>query len=617
MSERVVVLRYPAPSEVAASPSASTVALALDGSRSAVGLSGRITDPTLFRDIILAMDELRASDLRYKGRDRSAYLAYLAKQGKKVTHAVWEAQKQYLEMQYGDRRLRPRGLDPVLTVDPDELSIEVFSRDESAWARVAFANDLFAGRAAACGTATVDLSEAVVESIARVRTYQPLALQVGAGRSGAGAPREVELPDEWLRGFLQVQSAATLPAAVVSLAPIDLYDVLHVIRLRRARQAPRGLRFELVPGRRPRIVIEPWEVVIEAHGEPFRGPSARVARTYGRQRLLTLARALPHLKRVHVHLLGAGLPSFWVLDHGLARMTVALTSWSESAWSSAASFDALTPPATVAGGVDLVARAVSLLIERGPRRLEELSGALGVRNEEARNALRRACLRGQVLFDLDRGQYRPRMLLAEPVDDQGIRYASPREAAAHRLLGDRAAGAEPRADVLLTKVHLRAGEGTDIEGEIREKTTQRAYHPRFSIDLEERVTDAWCNCPTFLASGLREGPCEHMIALYVFRERAARDAERLRETPEGRRLVRAETRTLLRRDAGGRQVVHRVSLDDQVVRIATSEAAAGRPLGEPRHARTWYDSDADARDAYFARLDALAADGFIDTGAQA
>jgi hypothetical protein len=552
------------------------------------------------------------------------------KQGKKASAAIWEAQKHFLDAQYGEARERPRGLDPVLTVDPDELSIEVFSKDESAYARLALANDGFEGRAAASGTAACDLSEAVTDRLLRVRTYQPLELDVGTSLTGtsltgtsltgtslpgagsAGAPREIELPDDWLRGFLQVQSAATLPAAVASLRAIDLYDVLFALRTRKAKKAPRALRFELVPEMRPRIVIEPWEMSIECHAEPYAGSRPRVVRMYGRQRLLALARALPHVRGVRVHLLGPGLPSFWVLDMGAARLTVALTSWSESKWAGTASFDALMPGS---GRGEDAARAVASLRTHGPLPLADIARDLGLPPDEARVALQRACLRGQVLFDVDRQRYRPRALLAEPVDDAAIRYGSPREALAHRLLGDPAGGAVAMGEVRVTKLHVIVGEGQQVEGEIDDRQLQRTFSPRFTLDLEGQVTDAWCNCPTYLRSKLREGPCEHMIALYVRSKREAAEAERLRSTPEGRMRVRAETRTLTRRDRDGRRTSFRVSLDDRLVRIAVQEAGPGEPLGDPRHQRTWYDNDSEAREAYFERLDRLAAQGFIDTEA--
>lgn len=609
MSDRVVLLKYPSPSEVASTPRDSRIRLALDAGRADVGFTGRVTNPELFRDALLCAIDLRDSDLRYRGRDRTAYLAYLMKQGKKASAAIWEAQKSFLDAQYSDDTTRPRGLDPVLTVDPDELSLEVFSRDESAWARLAFDNGMFADRTAACGTAACDLPDAVVQRILRIRTYQPLELEAGTGLAGAPAPREIDLPDEWLRGFLQVQSAATLPAAVAQLRAIDLYDVLYTLRVKKAKQAPRALRFELVPGQRPRMILEPWEIAIECHGEPYRGSSPRVARVFGRQRLLALGRALPHLKSARVHLLGAGLPSFWVLDLGAVRLTVALTSWSESKWAGASSFDALMPGGE---GADAT-RAVAVLQAQGPSSLAAVATQLGVRPEEARVVLQRACLRGQVLFDVDRQVYRPRALLSEPVDDGAIRYGSPREALAHRLLGDgktRAVG-----DVRVTKLHVIVGEGMEVEGEIRDQQLQRTFSPRFALDLEGQVGEAWCNCATYLRSGLREGPCEHMIALYIHQKREAAEAERLRTTPEGRLMVRAETRTLQRREIDGGQTSHRLSLDDRVVRIVSQDAPPGQPLGDARHQRTWFDSDAEAREAYFSRLDTLAGQGFIDTDA--
>lgn len=608
MTARVLPLRYHGPSEVIASPTASRIHFALESSR-AVGVTGRVNDAELFRDALLTAVAVRESDLRYKGRDRAAYLAYLMKQGKKATKAIWEAQKSFLDGAFADETPRPRGLDPLVTVDPDEVSFEVFSRDESAYARLAFDNDMFDARTAAHGTSLADLSPGLIEQVERIRTYQPLDLEATslakAPPTVATGDREINLPDEWLRGFLQVQSAATLPGTSLELLPIDFYNMLFTMRTRRAKKPPRGLRFELRPGAKPRIVLEPWEIAIEAHGEPYAGPSPRIVRLFGRQRLLSLARALPHLKRVRVHLLGAGLPSFWVLDMGAARMTVALTSWAESKWGSAASFDALMPRSDDSAAVDAV---VGALHKAGPLALPDLAAAVNTSPVDARAALQRACLRGQVLFDRDRNTYRPRAILQQPVDESAIRYGSPREAAAHRLLS-------AEGSVKVTKLHLVAGEGTEISGEVEDQQARRTFLPRFTADLEGQVREAWCNCPTYQRSAMREGPCEHMIALYLFQKRSAADAERLRLTPEGRKLVRAETRTLVHRDSSGKQTRYRVTLDDKVMRVEASEAPSGQPLGEPRFQRLWFDSDSQARDAYFARLDRLATEGFIDTDA--
>lgn len=611
MTARVIELKYPGPSEVVASPTDARLAIALDAART-VGLHGRVKEAELFRDALLTAVAVRESDLRYKGRDRAAYLAFLMKKGKKATKAIWEAQKSFLDGAFADETPRPRGLDPILTVDPDEVSLEVFSRDESAYARLALASDMFEGRGAAHGTTLADFSPTVVEQIERIRTYQPLELDAATKRDekagkGTAAPaaREIDLPDSWLRGFLQVQSAATLPATTLELAAVDFYNVLFTLKTRKAKKPPRGLRFELVPGMKPRLVLEPWEIAIECHGAPYAGNAPRIVRIYGRQRLLSLARALPHVQKVRVHLMGAGLPSFWVLEMGAARLTVALTSWAESKWGSAASFDALMPKDEDTRLVDGV---VGALQKKGPLPLAAVAEAVGKSTTETRAALQRASLQGQAIFDPSRGTYRPRALLAAPIEESRIRYGSPREAIAHRLL-------DAKDGVAITKLHDRGSEGLEIHGTVADEHARRSFAPHFTVDAEGQVREAWCNCPTYQRSAMREGPCEHMIALFVFQRRTAEEAERLRQTPEGRKLVRAETRTFVRRDEAGAQVRHRVTLDERAVRIETNEANAGQPLGEPRFQRLWFDTDADARDAYFRRLDRLATEGFIDTDA--
>jgi hypothetical protein len=251
---------------------------------------------------------------------------------------------------------------------------------------------------------------------------------------------------------------------------------------------------------------------------------------------------------------------------------------------------------------------VSALHASGPLALPDLAAKVGATQNEARAALQRACLRGLVLFDRDRERYRPRAILSKPVDESTIRYGSAREAAAHRLL-------ETAGSVKITKLHLVAGEGTEISGEVLDQHARRSFAPRFTTDPEGQVREAWCNCPTYQRSAMREGPCEHMIALFVFQRRAAEEVERQRLTPDGRKLVRAETRTFVRRDADGRQTRFRITLDDRVVRVVRAAAPPGEPLGEPRFQRLWFDTDAEAREAYFARLDRLSTEGFIDTDA--
>ena len=74
------------------------------------------------------------------------------------------------------------------------------------------------------------------------------------------------MPLRWLRAFGQMQAASLLAADRFELAPIDLYNVLLTLRMQKAKTAPRGLRYELVPGEPPRLVLEPWDLVVRGTG---------------------------------------------------------------------------------------------------------------------------------------------------------------------------------------------------------------------------------------------------------------------------------------------------------------------------------------------------------------
>ncbi|MFO0600691.1 MAG: SWIM zinc finger family protein [Myxococcaceae bacterium] len=603
---RDVKVQYAGPSVLQAGEGKAQVTLSLDGSRGTVGVRGTVKAPALFRDALMTAFDVLGSDLRYKRKDLATYLAYLTKQGKKANKEIWEAQKAFLEQQLGNEEKPQHVLEPVLTVNPDEISLEVFSRDESSYARLSLPSELFDGREAAHGSATLNVDEQFIARFERMRSWQPVALEA-TSRSDASQAQTRQVPWAWLRNFVQVQSAATLPAAVAELAPIDLYNLLFVLRTRAARKPPRGLRFELVPGYQPRLVIEPFDIVLECHGPVYSGKVPRVVRIFGRQRLMSLMRALPHVKSVKVHLLGAGLPVFWALDFGPGRgsLTVGYTGWTDSGWSSASAFDALMPPASA----ELLAqRAWSVLNSKGPTTFDAMVKELNASAKDVRGALQLECLKGRVLYDLVKGQYRPRQLLDAPIDVSLIRFAGEREKLAHRLLGD---GTEKgTGSVKLTRVHDLGSEGTELVGEVEDLEARRTFTTSFTLDPEGRVRGASCTCLHFKRSGTREGPCEHLLALRIFHQRRAQHDEALRLTPEGRALIRAETRTWVRRE-GSREMVYRVSLDDKLVRVLW-----GLRSEEPRQQRTWFDSDGQARDAYFARLDSLAKDGFIDADSQ-
>src|SRR5262245_55798061 len=127
---------------VVGSDGAMRVVVPTDGERD-IDLAARLERPGVVRDALRAMGEVLASGLRRRPSDRADYLAYLIARGKGVTKQVWDAQKEYLALQYGaaTRHGAAAGhedpLDPVLSVAADAVRLEVLSRDESTYAQLA------------------------------------------------------------------------------------------------------------------------------------------------------------------------------------------------------------------------------------------------------------------------------------------------------------------------------------------------------------------------------------------------------------------------------------------------------------------------------------------------
>jgi hypothetical protein len=581
---------------VTAADGAMRVVIATDARHGALELHARLHRPGVARDALLAMGDVLASDLGRRPTDRADYLAYLIARGKGVSKQVWDAQKEYLALRYSAAAKQAEPLDPVLTVGPDALRLEVMSRDESAYAQLvlrrpaALVDAQHPGDAGgAHGTTHVDLAGALA-AIARIRSYRPTTLELAPGAQPVERTRAVPL--RWLRAFGQMQAASLLAADRFELSPIDLYNVLLSLRLRKARTAPRGLRYELVPGEPPRLVLEPWDLVVRSTGEPYRGAQPRVIRTWGRARLNLLARVLPHARRLTVAVAGPGLPATYVVDLGDATLALALSGWTDAGWAGISTFDLLAADDDPRG-VDAAVAALAT-----PMTDAALADQLGRPRAEVRRTLLAGLAQLRIGHDLATGEMFARSLTATPVPATTLRFRDAREAAAHRLLGE--AGA-----VTLTKVHDRGSEGRSIEGQVVDARAHRTFYPSFTIDPESRTSAATCTCSAVRRAGIKEGPCEHMIALRVRYAREQARLEAARNTPEGRALISAETRVLMRRTARGAEL-YRVSLDGRSV---TARFGIGEAL---RMQRLRFDTVSDARTAYFERLTELAEKGYLD-----
>ena len=306
------------------------LSLAPNLAREPVAFDAPLLQPLRFREAISALHDVVISDLRFKPRDKTAYeewkkiersrVASLRQQtyqeAKKELRArheepvpadlerqfehcrsqYWEARQKYSNyLRQNDmqlwRMLMP--CDPVITVADDVVFFECFSADESSYGCLTVNRAATFGKSAETrlGTTNVDYSWDLFEHFQSLRTYRetrfkvdPAGFTVATEGNADYREEKIDLPDGWLRGFMQTQAAMTLPARRVTLTREAVYSVLAFLKRHKARKSPRALRFELVAGRPPSLVLEPWEERVPVQGEPLRTSSEPI-RIWGRQRL--------------------------------------------------------------------------------------------------------------------------------------------------------------------------------------------------------------------------------------------------------------------------------------------------------------------------------------------
>ena len=314
---------------------------------------------------------------------------------------------------------------------------------------------------------------------------------------------KIDLPDSWVRGFLQVSSAMTLPATVLELHPMDLHNLCSALRQRKERVGPRSLRFELQPGQPACLVLEPWELRLPARrshivGAPIDEP--RSIRVWGRRRLLALERLIALATRVRVHLLGSGMPSFWVVEMGDITVTLGLSGWTANDWSASGRFDLLQARHDVSDTAKLaVATALQAAWLATPA---ELATRTGLPTADVAAALALWVQAGRAVFDLPSGRYAWRELAREPLPLETLRFASPEESQALALIHAKG--------VRLGEVS-RQGPRTVVTGTVKDGS--RDFAPRLVLDADQRLQDGQCSCNFFSQNRLRRGPCAHMLAL--------------------------------------------------------------------------------------------------------
>ena len=504
---------------------------------------GELRQNVAFREAISALHDVVVSDLRFQPKDKTAYKEWRAKQDEldidwqlvaaqrqEVAVRMKQLQEEIKELnQRNHERLAPYYqakqrffqhlytvnydawfvFDPVITVHPDEVFFECFSVDESSYGRLGASYEVFKNiNEFACGTTNVDYSAALYDEFQKIRSYKttrlevdPSGFEVQTTNEEAYKEVKIDLPDSWVRGFLQVSSAMSLPATRFDLHPMDIHNICFVLRRHKEQKGPRGMRYHLKPGEPVRVVFEPWEIEVVCPRSLFTGTSENVIRVWGRRRLHILERLIPVAKKFTVHLLGTGMPSFYVADLGDMSFTLGLSGWTANDWAQAGNFDLMAPRADVDEWTQKL--IFDGLRENWVENPDTLAGRLNLSRTAVLGALSAYTQAGRAIYDLNKQVYRVRELSREPLPMERLRFANEREEKATRFLSANA--------VQVTSVASDTAGAIALSGTVTDK--DKTLNPSLTVDADERMIQAECTCNWHQQNKLYKGPCEHILAL--------------------------------------------------------------------------------------------------------
>lgn len=535
-----VQVSYRGESGLRDSGTGQSLALLPNLSRDPVAFDGELKQPLRFREAMSALHDVVVSDLRYQPKDKTAYEEWkrherlreqtifreVYKQAKSQTleqaGVTPEMERQYqsavkrywgVRMQLSDhlRKNDPElwrltmPCDPVITVADDSVFFECFSADESSYGCLTVDREGGLGKSdnTQYGTTNVDYSWKLYDQFQGLRTYRQTRLNVdpegfGVSTTAQADYREekIDLPEGWLRGFMQIQSAMSLPMRKVTLSRECMYSVLAWMKRHRARKSPRALRFELLPGEAPRLVLEPWERSFVSHSTKYDGPPVPPIRVWGTRRLLFLSRVLPLVDRFEVYLLGTGLPSFWVARMGEMRLTIGNSGWTANDWTHGSAVDSLRPPHTPSA--DLVDRIAAHVREKKSVRLEDVMLSTQADGGHCVAALGQLAHAGQLIYDLTAGVYRWRQVMPRALGEAELGPPNPEILASQALVAGRKVKIESRQN--------EAGGSLLITARI-ENTAVEVF-----VNGDGIITRGSCSCSHHRKNGVRMGPCRHLLA---------------------------------------------------------------------------------------------------------
>ncbi len=369
-----------------------------------------------------------------------------------------------------------RAADPVVTSNRDRLRFEGFSACCGVYLRYDALPGSLDGTVRDSGTTNVDFNTPMREALSRIGGQEPLHLQVGedvvvSTLDGQVVERKVPLPGRWLKGFAEVQqvSGRVTPTLEVSAAE--------------ARRFVRGLASS--SSRKPVWVVAAGRGLrLTSRATPDGVSLSGFERLKPLDPLLRFARSLKVYAAPHDP---QGAAAVWELTLDDARLVLTLSPESSRGFSGEGGVLAGLADAESADDADLV----SALLAFEPRiDVARLAAEADLTEGRVLRALDRLGAAGCVGYDVAEGAYFHREL---PYDAERLAAMDPRLRDANALLETDAVRLDGDT------AYVRSGQAEHVV--------------RHTPDGDR------CTCPWFAQHQGGRGPCKHVLAVTLARQR--------------------------------------------------------------------------------------------------
>ena len=502
------------------------------------------------------------------------------------------------------------GCDPTVSLNAGGLAFETLDPTGRVYASISLKPEGFTARGGvepALLSAQFEGGETLQAGLTTLNQSAPLTLSLGASVDEVTPEYVGEItktlpaPTEWQRNFTQVLAATTRPLRSVSMSRMDLYNILQHLRLNAdIPKQKSGMRFELIPGKRPELTLEPWGWRHVCSGHVYRGERAEVLGVWDRRDLLIFDALLPYVQNVTLHALGEAQPTFWVLDCGALSFTLATMGFRPNNWSRGVLLDLILPRAEVSA--DTLNAAEAKLSASGAMSAADLAIALDSIDREISGAdLTRTLIQaGLARPDLASGHLSARPLF-RGLTSTALRYRNAREARGSQLaeLGR----VEAEINELPTGEVEVVGRVTELPAD--HLPVEPVYTPRFQIREGAGMRKVGCDCAWMKSREKQKiGPCPHIVALWV--RYASDEARRQAEIAANPDRVERATAVYFKRQRG-RELSRTIELKRNQLTEHWEEQGE-----DDRHFHRVFPHVAAARSAYFKRVAELERREYMD-----